>query len=110
MCRAVLTTVDIVRILRVVSLAEATSFLLLLAATAVKYGAGAPQGVKVLGPIHGVLFLAYVALVLLARERTGWDPRRTVLALFAGVVPVAPYFVERHWLRTPQALIGSPTP
>lgn len=94
---------DIVRILRVVSLAEATSFLLLLVATAIKYGADAPQGVKVLGPVHGTLFLAYVALVLLAREQTGWDRRRTVLALIAGVLPVAPFLVERNWLRRSQA-------
>jgi integral membrane protein len=91
--------VDIVRTLRLVSLAEATSFLLLLIATAVKYGAESPQGVQILGPVHGTLFIAYCALVIVARGRTGWDGRRTLLALVAGVLPFAPFYVERAWLR-----------
>jgi integral membrane protein len=94
--------VDIVRTLRVISLAEAISFLLLLVATGVKYGAGLPQGVKVLGPVHGMLFLGYVALVLVARGRLGWSFGRTVLALIAAVLPVAPLLVERFWLRGPR--------
>jgi integral membrane protein len=91
--------VDIVRVLRIVSVTEASTFLLLLVATVVKYGADAPQGVQILGPVHGTLFLAYCALVVLSRERTGWDRRRTLLALVAGVLPFAPFYVERAWLR-----------
>lgn len=91
---------DIVRILRYVSIAEATSFLLLLlVAMPLKYGADTPQGVQVMGPIHGVLFLAYVGLVLMVRGQLVWDLKRTVLALIAAVLPVAPYFVERFWLK-----------
>ncbi|MBO2448120.1 DUF3817 domain-containing protein [Actinomadura barringtoniae] len=91
---------DIVRILRYVSIAEATSFLLLLlVAMPLKYGADTPQAVQVMGPIHGVLFLAYVGLVLMVRGQLGWDIKRTVLALIAAVLPVAPYFVERFWLK-----------
>ncbi|CAO5243907.1 DUF3817 domain-containing protein [Frankia sp. AgKG'84/4] len=88
---------------RAVSLAEATSFLLLLVATAVKYAAEHPQGVRVLGPIHGVLFLAYCALVGYLAFTERWARRRTILALVASVLPVAPFFVERHWLRDPAA-------
>jgi integral membrane protein len=92
--------VDIVRALRYVSLGEATSFLvLLLIAMPLKYGADLPQAVQVMGPVHGVLFLAYVGLVVAARESLGWDLRRTVLALIAGVLPVAPFLVERYWLK-----------
>ncbi|WP_199484928.1 DUF3817 domain-containing protein [Actinomadura craniellae] len=95
---------DTVRILRIISIAEATSFLLLLVASVLKRTAEFELGVTVLGPIHGVLFLAYVALVVLARPQLAWTGGRTVLALVAAVLPVAPYFVERHWLR------GTPTP
>ncbi|MEU6037077.1 MULTISPECIES: DUF3817 domain-containing protein [Actinomadura] len=88
------------RALRVVSIAEATSFLvLLLIAMPFKYMGDMPQGVSVVGPIHGVLFLAYVGLVFVAREQLGWDLRRTVLALVAAVLPVAPFLVERYWIR-----------
>ncbi|WP_433328033.1 DUF3817 domain-containing protein [Spirillospora sp. CA-294931] len=91
---------DIVRALRIVSIAEATSFLvLLLIAMPVKYMGDQPAGVQVMGPLHGVLFLAYVGMVLVGRGQLGWDLKRTVLALIAGVLPVAPFFVERHWLK-----------
>ncbi|WP_433474111.1 DUF3817 domain-containing protein [Spirillospora sp. CA-142024] len=89
-----------IRVFRFVSVAEAVSFLLLLlVAMPLKYGADAPAGVQLMGPVHGTLFLAYVALVFLVREQLRWDVRRTVLALGAGVLPVAPFFVERHWTR-----------
>jgi integral membrane protein len=84
---------------RVVSVAEATSFLLLLVATGVKYGADAPGGVRVLGPVHGALFIAYCVLVPYIAITHRWRPRRTLLALGASVLPVAPFFVERAWLR-----------
>ncbi|MCP2334954.1 DUF3817 domain-containing protein [Actinomadura rupiterrae] len=91
---------DIVKTLRIVSVAEAVSFLvLLLVAMPIKYLGDAPVAVQIMGPIHGVLFLAYVALVLAGRQATGWDTKRTLLALIASVLPVAPFFVERNWLR-----------
>ncbi|MEO5878237.1 MAG: DUF3817 domain-containing protein, partial [Streptosporangiaceae bacterium] len=97
-----LVAVDILRAFRVVSLAEATSFLvLLLIAMPLKYGAEQEIGVKIMGPIHGVLFLAYVAMVLLTFRRLSWSLGRTFLALVASVLPVAPYFVERNWIKEP---------
>ncbi|THJ74698.1 DUF3817 domain-containing protein [Candidatus Frankia alpina] len=94
---------------RAVSFAEATSFLLLLIATGIKYGADHPQGVKILGPIHGTLFLAYCALIGYLAFVGRWPRRRTVLALIASVLPVAPFFVERHWLRGDAGAADSPT-
>lgn len=92
-----------VKALRYVSIAEASSFILLLAvAMPLKYGAGTPQGVQLMGPIHGMLFLAYVALVFMVREQLRWDGRRTVQALIASVIPFAPFYVERKWLTVQQ--------
>lgn len=91
---------SIVTLLRYVSLAEATSFLLLLVATLLKYGGPQDErGVQVLGPIHGALFVAYVVIAIVTAVRRRWSPVRTVLVLAASVLPVAPYVVERTWLR-----------
>jgi integral membrane protein len=91
-----------IRVFRFVSVAEAISFLLLLlVAMPLKYGADAPVGVQLMGPLHGVLFMAYVGMVFLVREQLRWDLKRTVLALGAAVLPVAPFLVERYWTRTP---------
>ena len=53
-----------IKAFRWVAIAEATSWLLLIIATIVKYAADQPNGVHVLGPIHGVLFIAYIVLAL----------------------------------------------
>lgn len=86
--------------LRWVSLAEATSFLVLLVATLAKYAGPKDEiGVQVIGPVHGVLFLCYVGLALVVAVRRRWSPVRTVLVLAASALPVMPFLVERTWLR-----------
>ena len=83
--------------LRRVALAEASSFLLLLVATIVKYSSDEPIGVKILGPIHGLLFLAYVFLAVMLAKPQGWTTRQLVLILLGAVIPFGGYVVDR-WL------------
>ncbi|WP_131742210.1 DUF3817 domain-containing protein [Actinomadura roseirufa] len=91
---------DNVRAFRIVSIAEAVSFLvLLLIAMPLKYLGDAPVGVQIMGPVHGVLFIGYVGLVFLVRDQLRWDLTRTALALGAAVLPVAPFLVEHFWAR-----------
>ena len=88
------------RALRYVSIAEATSFVLLLVATALKYaGPRNEVGVQVLGPIHGGLFVLYVGLAVIVAVQLRWRPLRSLLVLAASLVPLAPYVVQRVWLR-----------
>lgn len=99
---------DIVRVFRIVSIAEATSFLLLLlVAMPMKYLGDIPVAVSITGAVHGVLFLGYVGLTVLTRETLGWDVKRTLLALVAAVLPVAPFLVERHWIKPAEAPRGA---
>lgn len=85
--------------LRVVAVVEATSFLILLVATAVKYGADAPIGVQIMGPIHGLLFVAYVVLALMLWNERGWSPRTGALVLVGAVLPFGGFVVDRAILR-----------
>ena len=50
---------------------------------------------SVFGPIHGAIFLAYVAVTLLAGRVLRWSPRTTVLALICSVPPLATVWFER---------------
>ena len=88
------------RTMRFVALLEATSFLALLVATYIKYSDDAPGGVQILGPVHGVLFLAYVFLALNLRAAAGWSHRTTLLVLLGAVLPFGGYVVDR-WLLAP---------
>ncbi len=63
--------------MRYVALAEATSFLLLLAASVVKRTGGSELGVHILGPIHGGLFIAYVIIALNLRAELNWPGKTT---------------------------------
>ena len=85
--------------LRVISVVEAISFLILLTCSVVKRTNDWELGVQVMGPVHGVLFVTYVLAVLDLRKRMAWPGAVVAKLLVAAVVPIAPFFVER-WLRT----------
>lgn len=81
---------------RGVAVAEAVSWLLLIAATIVKYAADAPLGVHVLGPIHGGLFIAYVLLALETKRRLDWDARTLLVVLAESIVPGGGFVAARR--------------
>src|SRR3954466_7986417 len=81
---------------RIVAVAEACSWIGLLAGMFVKWGLKASQlGVHVFGPIHGAIFVPYVAVALLTSRVLRWSPRTTVLALVCSVPPLATVWFER---------------
>ena len=91
---------------RITALAEATTFLALLVATYVKYAEDQPAGVQILGPVHGLLFIAYVVLALNLATREGWSLRTTALVLAGAVVPFGGYVVDRWLVRRPLGATG----
>jgi integral membrane protein len=81
--------------LRAVGVVEGVSFLLLLGvAMPLKYLAGMPQMVSVVGMAHGLLWLLYLAAVLDVRARRGWPLSRMALAVFASVLPFGPFVLD----------------
>lgn len=88
---------------RYVALVEATTFLLLLVASVIKNTGGSEIGVKVLGPIHGLLFIAYVVMALNLRESAGWTGKQTVWILIGAVLPFGGYVVDWWLARREQA-------
>lgn len=93
-----------IRTFRWVALTEATSFLLLLVASVIKNTGGSETGVQILGPIHGVLFLAYLWLAFMLRSDAGWSTRTTLLIMLGAVVPFGGYVVDRWLAKQPVAL------
>ncbi|SDZ45149.1 integral membrane protein [Micromonospora pattaloongensis] len=90
------------------AIAEAISWLALLTGMVVKYGP--PQneiGVKIFGPIHGGLFIAYVLLVLAVARLGRWRWWITLVALICAVPPFATVFFER-WARRRRLLEPEP--
>jgi integral membrane protein len=81
---------------RTVSLAEGASFLVLLCiAMPLKYAAHLPVAVMIAGSVHGLLFLAYVALAWDQRQAQKWDAKRFLTVLVASVLPTGPFWLHK---------------
>jgi integral membrane protein len=84
-------------ILRKIALIEAVSFLILLGiAMPLKYLANMPQAVKVVGWIHGVLFVAFCLALLRAWLATRWPITRPAMLFIAALLPFGPFLIDRR--------------
>jgi integral membrane protein len=86
---------------RAVAIAEAVSWTGLLIGMLFKYVVSDNEvGVKVFGPIHGTIFIAYVITVGVVRRPLRWSWPTTLLALAASVPPLFTWFFEIWAQRT----------
>lgn len=93
------------RWLPLVSISEGVSWLVLIGACGLKYGLGWPWGVRVVGMIHGVLFLLLLWLLVRARIECRWSARRLGTVLLASFVPGRPFVLDPHlrqWAAEPR--------
>jgi integral membrane protein len=90
--------------LRFIGWWEGVSFLvLLLIAMPLKYMAGWPDAVRVVGMAHGILFVLYVLAAIQAAVDHSWPLKRTALVLAASVLPAGPFIVDAKVLRAEEA-------
>lgn len=91
-----------IRRLRLLGLIEGISFLLLLGiAMPLKYLAGMPLAVRVVGMAHGVLWVLYVGAAIWIAVSLNWGASHTLRVLLASVLPAGPFFID-GWLRRQQ--------
>jgi integral membrane protein len=85
---------------RWVAFLEGLSFVLLLfIAMPLKYWAGMPLAVRIVGLVHGLLFVAFCgALFRVALER-GWPLRRWGLAFVSSLLPFGTFVFDRSLRR-----------
>jgi integral membrane protein len=96
---------NLMSLLRAVSLTEGVSYLLLLmVAMPLKYIWDQPLAVKFVGWAHGLLFMALGALLLLAMLRAALPFRLAVIVGIAALLPAGPFFADRLLKRHQQSL------
>lgn len=79
------------------ALAEGSSFLaLLFIAMPMKYLMGLPRVVTVVGAIHGILFLLYVAQLTNLRTKYQWDNKFSFQAFLTSLLPFGPFIFDKH--------------
>ena len=94
-----------IRVFSMIALAEGTSFLtLLFIAMPMKYFMGMPEVVRLVGSIHGVLFVLYVGLLARIHFTQRWSFIFSLYALIASVIPFGTFMLDKQ-LRKKEVLI-----
>lgn len=84
---------------RLMGRAEGVSLLLLFfVAMPVKYLLQEPMLVRVIGMLHGLLFLGYVAMAYLLSEEQGWGRRKLIMSFICSVLPGGTFYFEKKYL------------
>jgi integral membrane protein len=90
---------------RIVAFWEGISYLLLLfVAMPLKYGFGIDLAVRIVGMVHGVLFLGYCVTLAVATRRLG--ARRSLLAFVLSFVPGGTFWLESRLRQDERELEG----
>ena len=79
-----------------VGFAEGISYLILLfIAMPLKYFMEMPMPVKIVGMAHGVLFVAFCLLLLMATIKYKWSIKLAIIGFLLSLVPFGTFYLER---------------
>jgi integral membrane protein len=82
--------------LRVLGLLEGLSCIaLFFIAMPLKYLAGAPEAVRIVGMLHGILFMVYVAAGVRVAQIRHWSLVRIAKLIAASIVPFGTFVFDR---------------
>jgi integral membrane protein len=85
---------------RLIGRFEGLSFLaLLLIAMPLKYYMGEPFYVRIMGPVHGFLFLAYCACATWCALEQSWSGKKHFFAYIAAIIPLGTFWFEKVHLK-----------
>jgi len=84
------------REMRTVGIWEGISFLILLfIAMPLKYMADMPMAVRVVGMVHGLLFVAFVYTIINAITSSGLPLKKGIIAFIASLIPFGTFFLDK---------------
>lgn len=90
---------------RKIALAEGVSFLVLLfIAMPLKYFANYPMAVKIVGSLHGVLFVAFILFAFVVKSEFNKNLAWVVKAFAASVIPFGTFIMDKQWKKEEDAV------
>jgi len=93
------TNTNQVILFRLVSYLEGISYLILLfIGVPMKYMANDPTIVKSIGMPHGILFIIYIFLAIVIRQKLQWNTTTFISVLIASVIPFGTFYVDKKYL------------
>ena len=88
-----------VKTFSVINSIEGYSYLLLLfVAMPLKYMFGFPLAVKLAGMTHGVLFIAFLFLLVSAWQESKWSFKENIIFFIASLIPFGTFFTKKRIL------------
>jgi integral membrane protein len=81
---------------RVIAYIVGVGLLALTVATILDWGFGIPQMAAVVGPLHGFLYMIYLALGIDLALKARWSVVGSLLVLLAGTIPFLSFVAERQ--------------
>lgn len=85
---------------RKIAMIEGISFLILLfIAMPLKYAADLPLAVRIVGAIHGGLFVAFMVWMYLVYDQYGMTIKWMLKAFIASIIPFGTFWMEKEWKR-----------
>lgn len=94
-------------------MAWATGVMLLLlvfVAMPVKYLGDDDTLVRIVGVVHGWLFMIYLVTAFTLAYQARWKPLKAVLVMLAGTVPFASFVAERKVVHEARSSLEEPAP
>jgi integral membrane protein len=85
---------------RKIAFAEGISFLvLLLIAMPLKYFAGMPKAVTIIGSLHGVLFVALAVAAYLVKDQYNRSIAWGFKVFISSIIPFGTFYMDKEWKR-----------
>ena len=82
---------------RIVAFLEGLSFLILLGiAMPLKYYGDMPEVTRVVGMIHGVLFIAYLYSMVPVAKKYAWNMKTISIVFGASLVPIGTFIADHR--------------
>jgi integral membrane protein len=94
-----------INIYRRIAIIEGISYLILLfIAMPIKYILDISEPVKYFGWIHGVLFLVYMVILIIASIKYRWSLKRIAIYLIGSVLPFVPFILDKNLKKEYQSI------
>lgn len=87
------------KLLRYTAIAEGISYLAFALTMPLKYVWEIKWPNMIVGQAHGILFVGFCVLVLVAAQRFKWGSRKTIILLISSLIPFGTFWSERKYLR-----------
>ncbi len=85
-----------ISLFKMISTVEGISFLILLfIAMPMKYMFGMPIATKIVGSIHGALFMYYLYMQYKSSSKYGWNFKQNLLFFVASIVPFMTFYTHK---------------